>query len=109
MGNRRNERKLMLARVRCRESMIIYGRKPNEEADHCFEAGKEYLFCYDAKRDEIFTYNDVNEMHFLSLSDYYTDKHFELVLIADATEFGLDEVTLMRFKRMFKDRHNYAE
>ncbi|WP_311078109.1 hypothetical protein [Paenibacillus polymyxa] len=109
MRNRRKEERLVLARVRCRESMIIYGRNSNGKADRCFEEGKDYLFCYDVKKDEIFTYNEVNEMHFFSLDDVYTDKHFELVLIADAAEFGLDEVTLMRFKKMFKDRHNYTE
>jgi len=100
---------LKLATLLCKESVVIYGRNENGEADRCFQKGKEYLFCVDEKKGEIFTLNDVKEVHFLSLSDYYTDKHFKVLTIKDIEKYDLDEFTLNRMKKLYKEKYHYEE
>lgn len=109
MARRSNDEPLKLAKLICTQSVIIYGRNENGEPDKCFEVGNEYLFCVDEKKGEIFTFNDVKEVHFLSLDDYYTDKHFDVLTIKDAEEFELDEFTLSRMKRLNKDKYDFEE
>ena len=103
------EKSLKLARLKCKESVIIYGRNANGEPDKCFEQGKEYLFCVDEKKGDIFTFNDVKEVHFFGLNDSYTDQYFDVIEVKDAEEFGLDEFTLSRMKRLNKDKYDFEE
>lgn len=105
----KGDKQLKLAKLKCKGSVVIYGRNVDGSPDLCFEEGKEYLFCFDEKKNEIFTHNEVKEVHFLSLNDYYTDKHFVVVSIGEAELFGLDEFNLGRMKRLFKERHNFSE
>lgn len=100
---------MKLAKLKCIKSVVIYGRNEDGSADQCFEEGKEYLFCFDVKKNEIFTYNDVQKVHFLKLDDYYTDKHFVVLSLGEAESFGLDEFNMNRMKRLFKERHNFQE
>ncbi|MCP1159390.1 hypothetical protein [Bacillus infantis] len=109
MTRKSPEKPLKLAKLKCKKSLIIYGRNTGSEPDKCFENGKDYLFCVDEKKCDIFTYNDVKEVHFLSLNDDYTYQHFILLEVNDAEEFGLDEFTLNRMKRLNKDRYDFED
>ncbi|MFE6075604.1 hypothetical protein ACFVQB_14125 [Paenibacillus sp. NPDC057886] len=100
---------MLLAKLKCIDSLTIYGRNPDGSPDHCFKEGREYLFCFDTKKGELFTYNDVKEMHFFSFSDYFTDKHFSVIEINKMENFGLDQFDLARYRRMFKDKGSYSE
>lgn len=104
-----NKKVMKLAELQCIKSVVIYGRRTDGEPDQCFEEGKKYLFCYDEKENDIFTYNDVKEVHFLSLNGYFTTKHFEVLSIGNAEQFGLDELGLARMVRLFKERHDFSE
>ncbi|MBX4152427.1 hypothetical protein [Paenibacillus lautus] len=106
---KKNEEPLMLAKLKCIESVIVYGRNSDGKPDHCFQENEEYLFCYDTKKGEIFTYNDVGEMHFLNFNDYFTDKYFVVLSVNRAEECGLDELNLARYKKMYVDRYEYSE
>ena len=96
------EKTISLVNLKCKESVIIFGRNKNGFPDKCFEEGKEYIFCLDEKNGDIFTYNDVREVHFLSMNDDYTDKYFEVLEIKQIDEFNLDEFTLNRMKNFIK-------
>lgn len=109
MPRKSKEKPLKLARLKCKESVVIYGRNEDGKPDNCFEIGKEYLFCYDEMKDEIFTHNDVNMVHFLTLNDAYTQKHFELLALKEAEGFALDEFSLGRMKRLYKERHDFSD
>ena len=100
---------LKLAKLKCIKTVIIHGRNDNGEPDRCFLQGKEYLFCYDEKKGEIFIHNEVKEVHFLSLNDYYTDKHFEVMTIGEAAIFKLDEFSLNRMARLYKERYDFTD
>jgi hypothetical protein len=106
---RKTEKSFKLAKLACKETMIIYGRNADGEPDQCFEEGKEYIFCVDEKKGSIFTFNDVKEAHFLSLYDSYTYKYFNVMAIGDAHEFGLDLFTLERMKRLNREKHDFEE
>lgn len=109
MLKKKVENTLKLAKLKCKESVIIFGRNTNGEPDKCFEGGKEYLFCVDERKGQIFTHNDVKEVHFLKMDDYFTDKHFEVLVIKNADEFDLDEFTLSRMKRLNKDKYDFED
>jgi hypothetical protein len=100
---------LKLAKLKCKEDVIIYGRNKNGEPDKCFKKGNEYLFCVDEIKHNIFTFNDVKEIHSLGLDDYYTDKYFEVLTIDESDNFGLDEFSLNRMERLYKDRKNFQD
>jgi len=100
---------LKLAKLMCKESVIIYGRNANGEPDKCFEGGKEYLFCFDEKKGDLFTFNEVKEVHFLKMDDYFTDQYFDVITVGNADEFGLDEFTLNRMNRLNKDRYDFED
>ncbi|MCP1159341.1 hypothetical protein [Bacillus infantis] len=98
-----------VAKLKCKQSVIIYGRNSDGSPDECFKEGREYLFCVDEKKGEIFAFNDVKEVHFLDLVDYYTDKHFDIVKIDQVENFNLDEFTHAKMKKLFKERYDYSE
>jgi hypothetical protein len=100
---------LKIVKLKCKKDMIIYGRNENGKPDKCFECGKEYLFCFDEKTGNIFIFNEVKEIHSLDLEDYYTDKYFDVIAIDDAENFNLDEFSLNRMKRLYKDRNKFVE
>lgn len=104
----KNKKELRLVKTECRETMLIFGRNTNGEPDRCFEVGKEYLFCYDEKKDEIFTVNDVKEIHFLKLNDKFTQEHFEIKEFLNLNDCDLDEVTKQRYVKLFKERYEYS-
>jgi len=100
---------MKLAKLNCKEDVIIYGRNQDGNPDHCFFKGKDYLFCLDEKKGDIFTYNEVKEVHFLALDDYYTDKYFDVIKIAEIEDFNLDEFTHKKHIKLNKEKYHYEE
>ena len=99
---------MRLAKLLCFEDVLITGRNKDGSPDICFVKEKEYYFIFDKKKNQIYTLNEVNEVHFLNLSDNkFTNKHFELIGINDADFFKLDEVTLRRFLNLSKRKGDY--
>lgn len=98
-----------LAKLKCKESVIAYGRNESGEPDVCFDVGKEYLFCVDNEAGDIFTVDDVGEVHFLTLNSYFTDKHFDIIAINNANQFDLDELTLKRMECLNKEKYEYQD
>ena len=98
---------MKIAQLECIEDVIIHGR--NESPDHCFEEGKKYLFCFDEKKGDVFTVHEVNEVHFMTLEERYTEKHFDVLGVKDAENFNLDEFTFKKMKRLFKERYDFLE
>lgn len=100
---------MKLAKLKCIKDMIVHGRNSDGSPDVCFNESCEYLFCLDEKKQEIFTLNDVKEVHFLKLFDTFTIEYFEVMKIENCELFNLDELTLKRMKKLYKERYNYIE
>ncbi|WP_257151380.1 hypothetical protein [Bacillus anthracis] len=96
--------------IKCIKDVIISGRNADGTPDHCFIKGKEYEMCFDKRKNECFTLNEVKEMHFIGYeNNYYFDKHFEVVKELTEDDFNGDELRLQRLKRMAKEKNNYEE
>jgi hypothetical protein len=100
---------MKIAQLTCLDDVVIYGRHENGDPDHCFTKNTKYLFCLDEKKNNIFTINDVEKFHIFPLSSDYTATHFEVNSIDTIEDSPVDEVTLQRMKRIYKDRHNFEE
>lgn len=102
---------MKLALMKCIEDVIITGRNEDGSADHCFIGGKDYLFCVDEKKKkvDIFTFNEVKEVHFLKLLDDFSYKHFDLLKMDELDNFDLDEFTKAKYQKLFKERYEYSE
>ena len=99
---------MKLAKLFCIEDVLITGRNKDGSPDICFVKEKEYYFIFDKKKNQIFTLNEANEVHFLKLSDdKFTNKYFEVLEINDADFFKLDEITLRRFLNLSKRKYDY--
>lgn len=109
MKKSRVAKPLMMAKMTCIQSVIICGRQGPDIPDLCFKEGKDYLFCYDEKKNEAFTQNEVGEMHFLPLDSKFTQEDFNNVRIGTPDQFGLSEFETARYAKMFKMRHSYSE
>ncbi|WP_223262130.1 hypothetical protein [Bacillus wiedmannii] len=96
--------------IKCIKDVIISGRNEDGAPDHCFIKGKEYEMCFDEKKRDCFTVDEVKMMHFVGCeNDYYFDKHFAVVKELTEDDFAGDELRLHRLKRMGKEKHNYEE
>jgi hypothetical protein len=100
---------LQIAKLNCVEDVITYGRNSDGSPDHNFKKGNVYLFCVDEKKGDLFTYDDSKEVHFTGAQHKFTEKHFDVIAVGEANTFGLDEFTLIRMKRLYKERHDFAE
>ncbi|MFE4880709.1 hypothetical protein [Bacillus mycoides] len=96
--------------IKCIQDVIISGRNTDGTPDHCFIKGKEYDMCFDEKKGDCFTVDEVKMMHFVGCeNDYYFDKHFEVVKTLKDDDFKGNELRLQRLKRMAKEKYNYEE
>ncbi|OOR14185.1 hypothetical protein BW897_03920 [Bacillus cereus] len=96
--------------IKCIQDVIISGRNAYGTPDHCFIKGKEYEMCFDEKKGDCFTMDEVKMMHFVGYeNDYYFDKHFEVVKELHEEDFDGDELRLYRLRRIAKEKHNYEE
>ncbi|MDA1861183.1 hypothetical protein PDK22_26205 [Bacillus cereus group sp. BY122LC] len=96
--------------IKCITDVIISGRNEDGAPDHCFIKGKEYDMCFDEKKGNCFTIDEVKMMHFVGCeNDYYFDKHFEVVKNLKDDDFKDNELRLQRLKRMAKEKYNYEE
>lgn len=87
--------------VKCIEDIVITGRNSNGTPDHCFIKGKQYDMCFDEKKGDCFTANEVEVMHFIGYeNNYYFDEHFEVIKELKDEDFVNDELRLQRLKRM---------
>lgn len=96
--------------IKCIKDIIISGRNEDGTPDHCFVKGKEYDMCLDERKNECFTLNEVNVMHFFNYeNNWYFNKHFEFVKELKDDDFTNDELRLQRLKRMAKEKKHYEE
>jgi hypothetical protein len=96
--------------IKCIKDIIISGRNEDGTSDHCFVKEKEYDMCLDERKNECFTLNEVNVMHFFTYeNNWYFDEHFEFVKELKEDDFTNDELRLQRLKRMAKEWKHYEE
>ncbi|MEW9578123.1 hypothetical protein U9K47_22690 [Bacillus toyonensis] len=96
--------------IKCTQDVIISGRNVDGTPDRCFIKGKEYDMCFDEKKGDYFTVNEVKVMHFIGYeNDYYFDKHFKVVKELKEEDFTDDELRLQRLRRIAKEKNNYEE
>lgn len=96
--------------IKCIKDINISGRNEDGTSDHCFSKGKEYDMCLDERKNECFTLNEVNVMHFFTYeNNRYFAQHFEVVKELQEEDFVGDELRMHRLKKMAKEKHNYEE
>lgn len=100
---------MKIAELHCIKDIIIYGRNEDGSPDHCYVAGEDYLFCLDAKSDSYFGLNEVGMVHFIRTNDDYTTLHFTTNEVNDIEQFGFDDLTIHRLKKLEKERKNFQD
>ncbi|HHQ1468753.1 TPA: hypothetical protein QCU25_001229 [Bacillus anthracis] len=107
-AERRTKMKFLL--IKCIKDINISGRNEDGTPDHCFVEEKEYDMCLDERKNECFTLNEVNVMHFFTYeNNWYFAQHFEVVKELQEEDFVGDELRMHRLKKMAKEKHNYEE
>jgi len=96
-----------LALFKCLRNIDVVGRNADGSADRCFIEGKEYLFCFDFKKGSVFIINEVNEYDISKME--YMHRDFELIKTGGFDDFDLDEITMHKYKKLYKNRINYEE
>lgn len=100
---------MKLALYLCKKDIVIYGRNEDGSPDICYYKNEEYLFCLDEKKNNVFNICDVNEYYIDSVDNMVKDGKFELILIDDIENFGLDELSAYKYKKLHKERIHYEE
>lgn len=98
---------MKLAELHCIQDITIYGRNEDGSPDHCFIEGKDYLFCVNEHDQDLFTVNEVGMVHYCKLDDDFTKDNFIIKHVKEAVDYGLDDLTLHKMKKLNKERKNY--
>lgn len=100
---------MKIAELHCIKDILIYGRHEDGTPDHCFTAGEDYLFCLDDESDSYFGLNDIGMMHLVRMNDGFTSLHFTINELNDIEQFGFDDLTIHRLKKLEKERKNLQD
>jgi len=116
MGKHKKKKLTKLALLKCEKDMIISGRNADGSPDTCFHKDTSYLFVVDEKKEEMFIVNETGEVHFMDAPDSndelvseFEAEYFNVVKVGKPSEFDLDEFTLMKLEKLYKERYEYSE
>ena len=98
---------MKLALYKCLENIDITGRNADGTPDRVFNKDKEYLFCYDEKKEQVFIICEVDEYYVSNIK--YMEHGFKLVRVGNLDDFDLDELSQQRYKKLYRERLNYEE